>query len=188
MSRANSVMLKIPGSATKISPPENRYNGIHPGYGNQPPQSFKSLELMRYQGLGWGAALSLSLPQGQQHPSETLRAKRNPPFLEHQSPLSPLQCIHSLMHPEPHISEQIQPLSLTVSVSSTPLYIFLCHSQDCFFPALWSCLLWLPSPPLPSPAAPTLSFPSPSPAKGPPGDKHQPNRFFLSLKSRNFLY
>lgn len=98
---------------------------------------------MRHQGLGWVAALSLSPPQEQQHPSQTLRAKRNSPFLQEQSPLSPLQYIHSLIHPEPvkpRISEQIQPPPLAVSVSSTPLHVFLCHRQDCCFPALWSCL------------------------------------------------
>lgn len=100
--RANNVVLKISGSATKISPPESRYNEIHPGCGNQHrlPQLFDYSQLMRHQGLAWVAALSLSLPLEQQHPSQTLKAKRNPSFLQEHPPLSPLQYIHSLIHPE----------------------------------------------------------------------------------------
>lgn len=117
-------------------------------------------------------AASFSNPQGQE----------KSPFLQQQSPLSPLQYIHSLIHPEP------QPSHTFLSKPNLPLW-------QPVFPALPYTLssatdrmavsqlfgdvsLWLPSPPLPSPAAPTSLFPSSSPAKSPTGDKNQPNRFF----------
>lgn len=187
-------MLTFSSSATKISPPKDRYNEIHPGSGNlhRPPELFCSSELMRHQGLGWVAALSLSLPQEQQHPSQTLRAKRNSPFLQEQSPLSPLQYIPSLIHPEPQSSHAFLSkynLLRWQSVFPALPYTFSSATDRIVVSQLFGAVfLWLPSLPLPSPAAPTPLLPSPSPAKSPTGDKHQPNRFSLSLRSRNFLY
>lgn len=134
----------------------------------------------------WVTSSDVHCPKNSSILLEHTEPKRNAPFLQKQAPSSPLQYIHSLIHPEPQVSKQIQPLPLAVSISSTPLYIFLCYSQDrMLFPSSSGAAFpWLPSPPLPSHAAP-IPIPCKEPRRRRAPAK-QFHNFFLSLRIRNF--
>lgn len=76
------VVLKISGSATKISPPDNRYSEIQPGYGNQhrPPELFYSLELMKHQGLDGGQHCHCHFPKNNSVLPKLSGLREIPPF------------------------------------------------------------------------------------------------------------